>query len=151
MRTHLNEHCWNFRLGSVPADYLQTHQLTHCSFCHGLIHSRYHNLCPSCRPLATARQQADALRAQVSSTTSQAAQPQQEQARPPLPSLEEIHSRYTPTLKHVPKELRSLWARCVAKTAATTAWHNTLEAWQEQHTSEPASVVSLFIVRVRQA
>eukprot|EP00973_Karenia_brevis_P039197 5413538-Karenia_brevis.AAC.1 len=46
MRTHLNEHCWRFRLGSVPEEYMRTHRLTSCSYCAGLIHERYHGLCP---------------------------------------------------------------------------------------------------------
>lgn len=131
MRTHLNEHCWGFRLGSVPDDYLQTHQLTHCSFCHGLIHARYHNLCPSCRPLDAARRRAEELQAQLSAPSPQPSQGPSTHTRPPPPSLDDIHKRYVPTLRHIPKELRKQWARCLSRAIALCVWHNNTDSWRE--------------------
>ena len=130
MRTHLNEHCWGVLLGAVPQDYMDTHQLGHCSHCHGLIHNRYHNLCPTCRPAAAAARAAANLRTRLAPANTQ--EPPDTPTRVPLPSLQEIHTRYVPTQRHVPKELRKLWARCCARTLATVAWSNDVDAWAAQ-------------------
>ena len=34
-------------------------------------------------------------------------------------------------LRHIPKELRTLWVRCLIRTVAHTVFHNTESAWQE--------------------
>ena len=131
MRPHLNEHCWGARAGDVPQDYLTEQHLTHCQYCNGLIHERYNGLCPSCKPLDRARRQVESLRTRLNAATQQSIADQAE-VRPRTPSLKEIHSRYVPVRKHIPKELRSLWARCLARTTALTVWHNDLETWSAQ-------------------
>ena len=128
MRPHLNEHCWHVRVGTVPTTYKEVHNLKHCSFCNALIHNRYRDTCPTCRPAAAAARATGALRTQlpVNSTPSLPTE-----RRPNLPTLEEVHSRFVPTLKHIPKELRPLWVRCVSRVAANTAWQNNTETWIE--------------------
>ncbi len=130
MRPHLNEHCFDgSHLGTVPPSYLQTHHLKHCSFCHGLIHVRYHNTCPSCREASQALNASAAIRAQLSQATQQALDTTP--STTPLPSLEDIHSRFVPVARHVPKELRGLWARCLARTMAATVVGNSESSWAE--------------------
>ena len=117
-------------MGSVPEAYITEHRLTTCSVCRALVSTRYHGTCPSCRPVVQAAASAAALRARLQPAVAQDATTSQE--RHALPSLEEIHTRQVPVLKHVPKEVRTLWSRCLAKTLAHTCWSNTVEAWSEQ-------------------
>ena len=44
--------------------------------------------------------------------------------QPALPSNEAIHTKHVPTLKYVPKQLRTLWAQCVSRTLAGSVYHN---------------------------
>ena len=129
MRSHLNDHCWNHASGAVPESYKREHNLIHCSFCNALSHARYNGTCYTCRPAARARAAAEALSARLMPATSSETQP--EAQHPQTPSLDTVHTTFVPTLRHVPKELRQAWGRCLARTVAKTAWHNSVEAWTE--------------------
>ena len=128
MRMHLNSHCLNRALGSVPQSYLQEHCLTHCSFCQCLMHTRYGQTCVTCRPAAQAAASVETLRARLQPPPGQVSEQHNGHA---LPTLDAVHTQFVPTIRHVPKELRALWARCLARTVAATVWNNTLESWTE--------------------
>ena len=129
MRSHLNDHVDRRELGAVPEDYLQQHSLQHCTFCSHLVHTRYNRTCPSCRTTARAAQAAAELCTRLGPSPNNNASSEAPRAR--LPDMDAIHSRYTPTLRHIPKELRPLWSRCLARTVANTTWNNSLAAWCE--------------------
>ncbi len=52
--------------------------------------------------------------------------------QPSAPSLETIHTKRVPTLKYVPKQLRSLWAQCLSRGLASATYHNDVSQWGEQ-------------------
>ena len=51
--------------------------------------------------------------------------------QPTLPSLETVHTKHVPTLKYVPKQLRTMWSQCLARSLAAVAHHNDLQHWVE--------------------
>ena len=51
--------------------------------------------------------------------------------RTDLPSLEEIFAIPIRTVKYVPKGVRSLWAQCLARSAAQVVQHNDEHFWRE--------------------
>ena len=51
--------------------------------------------------------------------------------RSQLPDLEAIHGKFVPTWKHLPVELRHLWAKALSRATASVVVHNSTEAWQE--------------------
>ena len=48
-----------------------------------------------------------------------------------FPSLDIIHGRFIPTVRHVPKDLRRLWAQCLSRSVARAVWANDVRAWSE--------------------
>jgi len=47
--------------------------------------------------------------------------------------MSDINARYVPTIRHIPKELHPLWARCVSWAVANTVFHNSVEKWRDLH------------------
>lgn len=45
--------------------------------------------------------------------------------------MDDVCRRYVPTIRQVPKELRSLWTRCLVRTVADTVFHNSEDKWLE--------------------
>ena len=126
LRSHVNEHLCGRLEGAVPPEWMAAHRFSSCLVCSRTVALRYNDVCPRCRPTHRARTAAFELRSQP-------------QPHPPpgattpttrsLPTLEEVHTKYVPVIRHIPKELRHLWARCLAKTAAQATLHNDVASW----------------------
>ena len=122
MRNHLNDHCSGRLAGAIPMNFLQANNLGQCSVCALLVGARYNGVCPRCRPTARALNQGNAF---ASSPSQQAA------ADASLPSMEKIFPRKVPVWRHIPKQLRALWAQCLARSAASAAHSNGDASWSE--------------------
>lgn len=112
MKAHLQEHAAGRVDGALPIGFLREHKLDLCRVCGLVISSRSGGACPSCWPVA---------RAPTSSSS----------ASRSLPSLEDVFSRSSATLKHVPKAARSLWARCLGEAVEAAMSSSSVEAWVE--------------------
>ena len=126
MRNHLNDHCAGRAQGAIPTTVLNEHRLLQCSVCSLLCSARYNGVCPRCRPAARAA----ALPTQPDAPPIQAGG-SHAHAFSSRPSLEEVHAKQVPTLRHIPKCVRALWAQCVARTFATAVWKNDTHSWVE--------------------
>ena len=104
-KEHLNLHCCGARLGAVPPAYLRQHQYTICPECNCLIHERYNGLHSTCRPIARARADVEALRTQTLNRHQHQQAAQTTSDAPTtnaLPNLNEIHqTRYLLTLRRL--------------------------------------------------
>ena len=111
--------------------------IIYCGWCSRTLSSRYNGFHPSCVPLARAAGAAPRARgAAVPSPDIAAATTAVDIAassrQPILPSISHIHTKRVPVLKFVPKQLRGMWAQCVSKTMASTAFHNDMTSWAHQ-------------------
>ena len=128
IKPHLNDHLSGRWLGTLPAGYLESIQYTRCTVCHFLVHTRYNGTCYTCRPIQRAQMAVAAMRVTLPSA---APPPRVETTTTRLPTLDDVFSRYVPTVKHVPKELRGMWARCLCRALANAVYNNSMEAWTE--------------------
>jgi hypothetical protein len=48
-----------------------------------------------------------------------------------LPSLDRIHRKNVPTLKHIPARCQGLWARCLIRCLAAAVHYNSVASWTE--------------------
>lgn len=134
IKIHLNDHCTGHLSGAVPADFLNFHNYYQCSVCDKILSRRYNGTYPSCRPRAQAQQQFNIMRSQVKPPNSNPPINQQSQPlRAPivLPSLAEIHERFVPTIKNIPRLIRRLFAQCLTKSLAQAVWSNNHTSWTE--------------------
>ena len=130
IKIHLNDHCTGHLSGAVPTDFLISHNYTQCIVCNKVLSKCYlSSTCPSCCPRARAQHQLNNLRNNGNA-------PSNEQIQPPtvpieLPSLSEIHERYVPTIKNIPKLIRRLFALCLTQSLAQAVWSNNIKSWSE--------------------
>ena len=139
MRNHLNEHGTGFHPGAIPASFIHAHNYSQCSECDRIVYNRFRGTCPKCRPRRWAREDIDTLRTMASAANASAAT-----AAPSNPGsstaaggvlsfleLDIIHGRFIPTVRHVPKALRRLWALCLSRAVARAVGANDISAWSE--------------------
>ena len=155
MRNHLNEHGTGFHPGAIPAAFLHAHNYSQCPECDRIVHNRFRGICPKCRPARRERERLETLRNRASATSASASSDGASNVVPgvdatgpstpnvpPLanetltdadsfPSLAIIHGRFIPTVRHVPKDLRRLWAQCLSRSVARAVWANDVRAWSE--------------------
>ena len=133
IRIHLNDHCTGLLTGAVPGDFLRHFDYTQCSICDKILHKRYNGTCPKCRPRARTQEQVNTLRNRINlSDTNPLNNHHQNpnlEAQPELPSLLEIHKRYVPTIRNIPKGLRGLFAQCLNKALAQAVFINNETSW----------------------
>ena len=131
IKTHLNDHCTGHLSGAVPVDFLRHYEYTQCNVCDKVLHNRYNGTCPKCRPMARAHEQINIMRNRVIPPDSNPSISRQSQSAHDLPSLSDIYERFVPTIKNIPKGLRSLFAQCLTKALARAVWSNSEETWTE--------------------
>ena len=115
MRSHLNEHCAGRLQNAIPAQYLEEHRLDQCSFCGQLIHRRFNQCCPRCRPN---------LRRLHRDQSSPG-----DDGEDPLDILNEIFFLPGRTFKYVPRGARDLWSQCLARCLAQCSHFNDIRRW----------------------
>eukprot|EP00435_Cladocopium_sp_Y103_P064641 s718_g26.t1 len=116
MRHHIDAHLAGSVAGDVPNAWLETHHRTRCLVC-GLSVSANHGVHPTCRP-----------QARIAAVD---AAPAMDVDGLQLPTLTDIQSARTPTLRHVPKPAQHTWGQVLARTLATVAHSNDDKAWRE--------------------
>ena len=85
---------------------------------------------PTCRP--SARRTLPSTTAGNNEGNDVAAQPGLQAPRADsLPSLDRIHRKNVPTLKHIPARCRGLWARCLIRCLAAAVYYNSVASWTE--------------------
>ena len=119
IRSHIDAHLAGSLDGEVPVAWLQAQNRQRCAVC-GLSVSVKHGVHPTCRPAAR-----DAAGPRPGDVPVGAAG----QWTPP--SLEEIRSARTPTLRHVPAAARPAWSKALTRALAAAGHRNTAEAWRE--------------------
>ena len=132
IKSHLNDHCTGHISGAVPADFLRLHNYCQCNVCDKVLHKRYHGTCPSCRPKVRVKHQLSTIRSNgttLNSNLPNDSQPSDDLLS--LPSLSEIHERFVPTRKNIPRVIRRLFAQCLTKALAQAVWANNENSWIE--------------------
>ena len=115
-RAHLDEHASGLVSGAIPQEWLHDHSLGQCVVCSRVLHRRFGNAHPRCRPLL--------------------APPRSEPAsQRPLPAgcpdLKAIFETPIKVKDRVPKGARHLWAQCLLTAMAGVVRHNDVRAWTE--------------------
>ena len=134
IKNHLNDHCTGHISGAVPVDFLNQNSYSQCRICDKLVHTKFQGTCLKCRPSARMREQVDSMRRHNNGTITTPASDQQAihtQEPRALPSLAEVHERFTPIIKNIPLVLRRLWAQCLVRALAQVAWTNSEANWTE--------------------
>ena len=119
LQNHINAHLSGSLEGEVPESWLRERGKTRCLVC-GLCVSVQRGVHPTCRPEYRAA-------ADVPAASSDHAGGGGEQ----LPSLVEVQSARTPTLRHVPAAARHSWCQALTRALAAVAHHNDLRSWVE--------------------
>ena len=134
IRIHLNDHCTGHLSGAVPVAFLTQNDYSQCNVCDKILHKKFNGTCPKCRPRVRLQSQINIMRRGVNiqhNNSSDNQQSQQVNDSISLPSLSVIHERYVPTIKNIPKVLRSLFAQCLTKALAQAVWTNNDASWTE--------------------
>ena len=119
LQNHINAHLSGALEGEVPDSWLRDRGKTRCLVC-GLCVSEQRGIHPTCRPEARAAAGVpDAPRGDDGGGAEL------------LPSVEDVQSARTPTLRHVPAAARHSWCQVVTRALAAVAHHNDQRSWQE--------------------
>ena len=134
MKIHLNDHITGHLSGAVSTEFLNKYNYSQCRACDKVLSKRFRGICLSCRPRVRTQSQLNIIRSSANTTNSNPTSSHQSQpstAPRALPSLAEIHERYTPTIKNIPKPIRKLFAQCLTKSLAQAVWTNNTTSWSE--------------------
>ena len=134
IKNHLNDHCTGHISGAVPVDFLIQNSYSQYRVCDKLVHTKFQGTCLKCRSSARTRKQVNSMRKHNnSSITTPAPDQQATHAQEPrtLPSLAEVHERFTPIIINIPLVLRRLWAQCLVRALAQAVWTNSEANWVE--------------------
>ena len=115
MRAHINTHLLGTSVGEVPPAWLQQNGLVRCLVC-GCTVSQRLEVHPTCRPAARDANNACGA-AQVPALH--------------LPSLADIQTARTPTLRHVPSSARHAWHQALVRALSAVAHVNDEQSWIE--------------------
>ena len=126
MLPHLNAHLSGSLQGQVPREWLSTHGKSSCPVC-SLCVAASRGTHPSCRPALRAASAAHGTRQPEAAI--HAADPLPTVQVDVLPSIEEVLSAKTATLKRVPKAARALWSQALVRSLASAVAYNTVAAW----------------------
>ena len=134
IKSHLNDHCIGHLTGAVPVHFLRLYKYSQCRICDKVLHSRYKELCPRCKPMARTHQLMNDMRSgnnlpEQNASVRQQSQSAHEQKAPP--SLSVIHEKFVPIIKNIPHKLRRLWSQCLARAVSQTVWLNNVASWTE--------------------
>ena len=105
MKLHLYEHSINRLDGSIPENFLKSNSLCVCPVCFHIISTKYGGVCKRCWPLARKFSQSTTDDTDYNRNNS-------------LPSLEEIFGKRISTIKYIPRNVRSVFAKCVTSALA---------------------------------
>ena len=116
MRSHIDSHLAGSLPGDVPNTWMEERQRIRCPVC-GLCVSGRFGVHPTCRPEARGAAVDQASPMEVDGL--------------PLPTLQEIQSARTPTLRHVPAAARHMWNQLLTRALAAVVHRNDERAWRE--------------------
>ena len=116
MRSHIDSHLAGSLPGDVPNTWMEERQRIRCLVC-GLSVSERFGVHPTCRPEARGAAVDQASPMEVDGL--------------PLPTLQEIQSARTPTLRHVPAAARHMWNQLLTRALAAVVHRNDERAWRE--------------------
>ena len=115
MRNHLEEHAGGRLQGDILAQLLEDNMLGQCVVCSKMLHRRFGNACPRCRP-------------QVQSPTPE------RQSRPMVDGCPDIAAIFEAKVRlktHIPKGARQMWSLCLLAALAEVVEHNDMRAWAD--------------------
>ena len=116
VRRHLQAHADGYAQGQIPRAFMLANSLGQCSVCQKILHIRFGNCCPSCRPLQAERQ---------TNTTTNRPIPSY------IPNFETASTTKITTKKGIPFGARKEWAECLDVALGEVLRHNNERAWAE--------------------
>ena len=122
MQGHIDAHLGGTG-GPVPAEWMSRFGRARCRGC-GLSCAASRGIHPRCR----ARENRNAPPANTSAGVPPGVTPPASAA---LPTLDEVHRKQVPTLKHIPQKARGAWAQCLIRCLAAVVYFNNTAAWTE--------------------